>query len=373
MAPLEPWEKVLVNVEEFAETEHGQLSCQECHNGTESDEKEAAHEGLIARPSEGEAAACSECHQDTVELQMTTSLHSTQAGYWTALEDRGADPHDAGMEEMFGNHCQSCHTSCGDCHVSQPASAGGGLLDGHLFTDSPPMTRTCTACHGSRVGNEYMGKNEGILADLHFRQERMVCIDCHSGSEMHGEQVNDPEAEPAMHRYEGTEGPSCAECHEAAYEADDDVKQHSIHGKETMSCQVCHSTTYTSCDSCHVQVSEESGNAYFTTEATYSTFMIGLNPLRSGKRPYVYTLLRHIPVDPESFAYYGDNLLPEFDNRPTWQYATPHNIQRITPQNSDCNACHGNGDIFLTADKVNPIELNANMGVIVEEIPEEMD
>ena len=371
MAPLEPWEKVLVNVAEFTQTTHGEMSCQECHGGTEAEEKELAHEGLVARPSEGEAAACADCHRDTVELQMTTSLHSSQAGYWTALEDRGADPHDPAMQEMFGNHCSSCHTSCGDCHISQPASAGGGLLDGHLFTTNPPMTRTCTACHGSRVGNEYMGKNEGVMADLHFRQQRMVCIDCHPGSEMHGEQVKVPDAEPAMHRYEGTEGPRCEECHETAAAGEDDITQHAMHEAGTMSCQVCHSVTYTSCDSCHVAVSETSGNPFFTTEATYPTFMIGLNPLQSEDRPYKYVPVRHIPVDTESFAYYSDDALPEFDNRPTWQYATPHNIQRETPQNSSCNSCHGNGDIFLTSDKVNPAELHSNMSVIVEQIPEE--
>ena len=48
------------------------------------------------------------------------------------------------------------------------------------------MTRNCTACHGSRVGNEYMGKHEDIKADVHFRQGRMQCVDCHDGKEMHG-------------------------------------------------------------------------------------------------------------------------------------------------------------------------------------------
>ena len=58
-----------------------------------------------------------------------------------------------------------------------------------------------------------------------------------------------------------------------------------------------------------------------------------------------------------------------FDDQPTWRYATPHNIQRVTPQTGNCNNCHGNPDIFLTADKVAPEELSANHAVIVEEIP----
>jgi len=80
--------------------------------------------------------------------------------------------------------------------------------------------------------------------------------------------------------------------------------------------------------------------------------------------------VRHVPVDPGSFAFYGESLLPEFDAQPTWRYATPHNIQLQTPQTETCNSCHGNADIFLTADKVAPEELEANQTVIVESVPE---
>jgi hypothetical protein len=54
-------------------------------------------------------------------------------------------------------------------------------------------------------------------------------------------------------------------------------------------------------------------------------------------------------------------------------YATPHNIQRETPQNASCDACHGNPDIFLTADKVYEEELVANESVIVTNIPAPVD
>ena len=58
-----------------------------------------------------------------------------------------------------------------------------------------------------------------------------------------------------------------------------------------------------------------------------------------------------------------------FDALPTWKYATPHNIQRTTPQNQECNNCHGQADLFLAADDVDPDELEANKDVIVTEIP----
>jgi thiosulfate/3-mercaptopyruvate sulfurtransferase len=365
---LEPWEKVLVSAEAFSETIHGRIDCIDCHGGSDVGDKGEAHAGMDARPSEGEPSLCQECHEKEVALQ-PNSLHFNQEGYWTVLEARGADRDHPGMQEMFGNHCASCHTTCGDCHVSQPSSVGGGLLDGHLFVQEPPMTRTCTACHGSRVGNEYLGKNEGVLADLHFRTQRMVCIDCHPGSEMHGEMVNELDAAPPDHRYDSTEGVRCETCHDTVGGPDDDTLMHEMHGPDLLACQVCHSTTYINCDSCHVQVSEETGNPYFTTEASYFTFLIGRNPRQSEDRPYAYVPLRHVPIDPDSFSYYGEDLLPEFDNQPTWRYATPHNIQLNTPQTESCTACHENPDVFLTADKVKPEELDANQGVIVEEVP----
>jgi hypothetical protein len=99
-------------------------------------------------------------------------------------------------------------------------------------------------------------------------------------------------------------------------------------------------------------------------------FYIGRNTLRSAERPYQYVTVRHVPIDPDSFSAYGDDLLINFLNRPTWSYATPHNTQLNTPQTATCKSCHENDDVFLTADKVVPGELGgANLDVIVESAP----
>ncbi len=376
MAPLEPWEKVLVSDAEFTETLHGQLPCTACHSGQQSADKEEAHEGLVSRPSEDFNAYCGPCHSQITD-DFSDSLHLTQAGYWESLEARAGTEYHPELDEMFGNHCSSCHTSCGDCHVSQPGSVGGGFIDGHLFSETPSLTRNCTACHGSRVGNEYLGKNEGVQADIHFRQGRMSCVDCHSGAEMHGSDQNCEECHDGASlmeveyssRYSGPAATECADCHPETVSGDDGNVMHEQHGTK-LQCQVCHSVSYTSCDSCHVSISEETGNAKYTTSGTYSTFIIGKNPIQSMHDPYEYVVLRHVPVDSESFAYYGEDLLPEFDALPTWVYATPHNIQLNTPQTESCAACHGNADIFLTADKLSETELEANYAVIVDEVPD---
>jgi thiosulfate/3-mercaptopyruvate sulfurtransferase len=170
-------------------------------------------------------------------------------------------------------------------------------------------------------------------------------------------------------RYAGTETPQCVDCHPTAAPGGDENPMHQTHG-DTLSCQVCHSVTYTSCDGCHVAVSETSGNPYFETDATYHTFLIGRNPIQSDERPYAYVPVRHVPVAADAYEYYGENLLPNFNALPTWVYSTPHNIQKNTPQNASCETCHsGDASIFLTADKVKPEELDANLAVIVEALP----
>ncbi len=368
MAPLEPWEKVFVNAETFPMTDHGEIGCVECHGGEDVAEKDVAHEGVVARPSEGDAPACADCHEDQVALT-GQNLHFTQEGYWTMMEGRGVDRNHEGVQMMFGNHCASCHTSCGDCHVGQPASVGGGLFDGHVFTSNPPMTRTCTACHGSRVGNEYLGKNEGVLADVHFRQERMVCIDCHEGAELHGDIVNE-EGEPPNHRYDGVDGAQCQDCHLDYATSRDDVKEHRLHEDTAVlpGLPLDHLRQLQ-----QLPCADQRGNRQPVLYDRRDVVHVPDWPQHAPERRTAPTSMCRCAMCrsiPESFAFYGDDLMPEFDNLPTWHYATPHNIQRNTPQTETCNSCHGNPDIFLTADKVNAAELGANAGAIVDEIPE---
>ncbi|MCQ3939301.1 MAG: hypothetical protein DPW18_19990 [Chloroflexi bacterium] len=363
---MEPWEKVLVDAEAFLPTDHGELTCIECHAGVNSSNKDEAHTGLVSSPSAQPEVYCAECHEKETAAY-PNSLHNTQAGYWTVINTRsgGIPENHPALNKMFNNHCATCHTTCGECHVAQPGNVGGGLFSGHVFEKTPPMTRSCTACHGSRVGNEFLGKNEGFSGDVHFREARMNCVKCHEGADLHGT----PDAEMAVnHRLSGPEDPKCVDCHAETVDGADGIEMHAQHG-DTLSCQVCHSITYTSCDGCHVAISKTSGAPFFETEATYMTFYIGRNPIQSEDRPYEYVPVRHVPAAPTGYEFYGENLLPDFDALPTWVYAAPHNIQRFTPQNASCEACHNNPEIFLTADKVKPEELNANQTVIVNMIP----
>ena len=358
---MEPWERVWIDADTYSEDIHSYINCTDCHQGQSVDDMDAAHEGMLANPATDALTTCGECHTDVTEPSIN-SLHSTLAGYDTALYARSLPENHATLEEAEANHCNDCHTTCGDCHVSQPTSVGSGLLAGHDFVNTPPMSQTCTACHGSRVKNEYYGLNEGYPADVHFRA-RMGCADCHTGDEIHGVGIE------AEHRYDGAQGPTCVSCHEDQVGVGSGIEQHEIHGTELVSCQTCHSVAYTNCINCHVEQNEES-IPFYTVEEHFMGFYIGLNPLRNADRPYSYVPLRHVPIDIDSFSYYGEDLLPNFDERPTWVYATPHNIQRNTPQTESCVSCHDNDQFFLTQAIIAAEELEANRSVMVEGAPE---
>jgi len=362
---LEAWEKVLANDKDFQASVHAQVGCVLCHGGNadveemNEDGMNAAHEGVIRDPSN---LTCGSCHK-TIAEQNETSFHTTLAGMKNGLIARGGDFSEGSeLAQDFDRHCNSCHTTCGQCHVSIPTSAGGGLTSGHEFKSHPKMKDNCITCHGARAGNEFMGSYEGVPADVH-RTKGMQCSSCH-GDEVHYS-IGD-----AQTRYQTTSGPSCDDsgCHEDVLTNTEGNPQHEQHIGD-LSCYVCHAVEYKGCYNCHASLDED-GEPVFTTEKAEMEFKIGLNPVSSSEIPAKYVVLRHIPVNTDLFAFYGDNLLPEFDNVPTWKYATPHNIQLHTPQNESCESCHGNADLFLTEKDIPEDEMGANQGVIVEEIPD---
>ena len=362
MPPLEAWEKVYVNYDFVADI-HNIQNCIGCHGGVgDVEDMEAAHEGVVRDPltDPDYQDSCASCHTESSRLA-ETSLHRNLTGYHTALEARGADLTDPAMETAFNNHCSECHATCGQCHISRPTALDGGLLNEHEVKAIASMKDTCMACHGARVANEYQGKNEGVPGSVHWTQGGMSCYDCHEVTHYHGDGTE------YAHRYDGEPGVQCLDCHPEALPENSDLDEHVLHA-EKVACEVCHvSGPYKSCYSCHVQLSDE-GTPFYTTDESQLTLKIGRNPIQSEDRPWDYVLLRHVPVAKDTFGYYGYEL-EDFDNAPTWKYATPHNIQRETAQNQDCESCHGNEELFLTSADVASAELAANESVIVEFVP----
>lgn len=360
MEPLAPHEKIFVDSDIVEDENHGEIACHECHGGNPDDTNwKTAHQGVVKDPTYPDATeACGDCH-DKINENYQTSLHVSLRPYKIKTDKRASS--NAVIRNKLGCamnvHCYKCHSSCGQCHISRPDSVDGGFLDSHLFQKRPPMQEVCTACHGSRIQKEYFGEHEEVLPSIH-KEKYMKCEKCHTGEEMHGD-GNEYE-----HRYAVEHGPRCDNCHNEIYDREaNNVITHRIH-KEKASCHVCHSQPYNNCAACHVG-KDKSGIAFYKTKGSWFDFQIGLNPLKTDKRPEKFVTVRHVPADPGTFDFYVKNALSNFNALPTWKLATPHNIRLKTPQNATCNNCHGNESLFLLEKDVEDNEREANRDVIV--------
>jgi thiosulfate/3-mercaptopyruvate sulfurtransferase len=373
--------------ENFLASTHGELSCTTCHGGVgTAGSRSAAHAGTW-QPIPG-SDVCAGCH-GAIVTSAQGSLHTTIGGYVRILSDRGFD-FTPGTESRarFDEQCAKCHiandegrSACGHCHVSVPNFAGGGLLNGHNFRKTPDMERNCTACHGSRVKDEFFGLNNHLIEnnrlglapvqpDVHFAKTQELnadgypkgCTFCHSGQEMHG--VGAPAA-GTDDRYAVASAPSCEGCHGNLVESN---SLHRASHLSAMACQSCHAQAYKNCFGCHTDIDVgNTGLPYYRINQgdptlavrpegsmpdALMTFRIGKNP--RADKPYKFAVLRHAPIDRDVFRYPRENpidgLIPNLTALPTWKYATPHNIQRnvaglasstfATFNPSRCGNCH---------------------------------
>ncbi len=365
MAPLEPQEKVLVS-EEFLETVHGEIACVDCHAGDAGvADKAGAHKGMEPYPAvKNPEKVCGECHEEIVKTG-SKSLHTTLSSFTTVLKTRADMSKWAQIDDARSKHCAACHTSsCGGCHVSRPKFAKKGFINGHIFQKHSDPVNQCTACHGSRVGMEFYGaRGEG---DVHATKLNMDCVSCHKAEEMHAD------GSEVSSRYHLKEMVRCETCHQGLENGS--VRDHEIHiGK--VQCQVCHSQSYVNCYSCHTG-RDEQGLYYFTNKKEVEDMKIGLNYDKGAPAAdYEYMLVRHIPVDPDLFKFYVKDALTNFDKVPNWKRTSPHNIQRKTWQNANCNNCHGNRDLFLNTSDLLDYEKAANSSVVVadEKLPKAIE
>ncbi|MEW6033422.1 MAG: hypothetical protein AB1603_01040 [Chloroflexota bacterium] len=345
------YERLLVGAE-FLASSHGKVPCQGCHSGPVRDDVDAAHRTVVRDPSLERVDVCAACHKDIV-LGYEKALHNTLQGETAALVARsGGSPLSAGLSEYAEQDCATCHTTCGQCHVSRPDVAGGGLLRGHVFVKKPLMEETCLQCHGPETSSGLYTGGEGMAGDVHWTKAGMVCADCHRGAELHGD------GETYGNEGEVRKMPRCADCHSEGKPKTG--AEHIIH-VEKVSCYVCHSGPSTSCFDCH----EGTDGVAYRGELT---FKVGLNVEADAQHPERYVVLRHVPVTRNTFEKL-DGSLPGFDAVPTWKMSAPHNIQRVTPQTKSCNVCHGSREPFLTSDDLLPGDSAVNEKVVVPVIP----
>ncbi len=332
----EPYDRVYmggVGYEKFKKSSHYKIGCTGCHNGVDkTDDKNLAHSGnFIAHPSLFAKEKCASCHNDIVN-NFASSLHNgygqmrkvaIRSGFSNYKDFEKLPAH---QKEGYNKNCATCHASCGTCHIIRPSAGGGGLLEGHNFIKEPDMIKVCVACHSSRGGHAFLGVGSGTKPDVH-QTKGMTCITCHKGQELHGDgQFYD-------HRYAYSKLPKCEDCH-------NDMEQknpyHTYHIND-FNCQGCHSQNYNNCGSCHI-------HGLGARIPSYMDFKIALNPLPDVKSKYKYSVVRRTLAAPDNWIEYGVASYSNFDALPTYNYATPHNIQRWTERTKvpDGKKCYWN-------------------------------
>lgn len=372
---FEPYDRVYLGgsgYSEFKNDIHGKMPCVSCHNGVDgTNDKEKAHSNnFISRPSEYASDKCSKCHTD-IYLKTKNSLHEQGWGQKSMVVLRSGLPNipegfnqlSEMMKEGYNKNCSTCHATCGDCHVSRPNAAGGGLAQGHKFTKTPDMANICVSCHVSRGGHAYFGQAVGTVPDVHLTKRQFTCMNCHSKNEVHGDgKIYDQ-------RYKMESLPECTDCHSSISSSNNYHKAH----MSSFSCNTCHSQDYNNCGSCHIG----GGGARI---ASYQGFKIGMNPITQTK-PFKYAVLRRSLMAPDSWKEYGVASLANFSVRPTYKYATPHNIIKWTSRTKveagkPCyDACHimtdsdgtvRNKEIYLFKNELESWEITATNSITVD-------
>lgn len=342
----EPYDRVYLAGEgytEFKKDVHGKIPCVSCHNGVDKTaDKAVAHSGnFLKKPSLNSEEKCASCHTD-IHLNAKNSLHAKGWGQKSMVALRsgkqnipeGFDQLSHEMIEGYDKNCGKCHANCGDCHVLRPSAGGGGLYKGHQFVKTPDMRDHCVTCHSSRGGHAYFGQAVGTQPDVHLEKRQFTCLNCHDKNELHGDgKIYDQ-------RYKLPSLPKCTDCHASVANSNNYHKTH----MNTFSCNTCHSQDYNNCGSCHV-------GGEGARIASYQGYKIGLNPIPETKN-FKYAVMRRSLMAPDSWKNYGVPVLSNFDAKPTYKYATPHNIQKWTARTkTDAGkACYDNCHISKNAD-----------------------
>lgn len=179
------------------------------------------------------------------QADFSTSLHATREGKatWYSAENGGFEAL-TGIP-MTDLPCQQCHAATfanGD--PVDPEAYEPGCNDCHDFAGkgSTVEQQTCLGCH-SRQGAEINLSNNPnlgpLFSDVH-RDRGMVCTDCHTQKEMHGDgnQYSSMLEPGATEAYCTNEG-----CHNV--ENLDDSPEHAQH-LDDITCSACHAKTVVS-------------------------------------------------------------------------------------------------------------------------------
>lgn len=263
------------------------------------------------------------------EKLFETSLHYTRAGadYWYCEENGGFE---SITKMRISEDCLNCHAkenasgttiihskytpSCADCHEKNNSK---------IISDD-----VCRNCHTHQMAEM------SVYKDVH-REKGMICIDCHTKSDVHGNGLQ------LRSIYEGAIEKTCETCHENIKQS----RSHTVHS-EKLDCSACHIESQVTCFNCH-----------FETGKT-----------NTGLRGYIL-----LARNSYSKKVQAANFMALTFRDKAFYAVGPYKAHTIMKEGRKCNDCHGNSTIryyeknkkiFLTSWDESKGKINNTKGVI---------
>jgi hypothetical protein len=238
------------------------------------------------------------------------SLHATRAGkaHWYGAANGGFEKWTGIGIERLG--CKDCHGATNADGEPYPMPyPGPSCVDCHASADNAVRQNQCLGCHGRQSAEALRMK----LPDVH-RDAGMVCWDCHTGDDLHGDGTTYPSLLAA-----GAIKADCSDCHPDDALPEEHV-EHDPH-EGAVHCTSCHSKTVISCYNCHLESQAEGGVKRAMQEI--SDFVMLVNRSKDGA------------VHPASFQSltHGGNAFVAFG---------PYTPHATTRQGRSCGECHVN-------------------------------
>jgi hypothetical protein len=181
-------------------------------------------------------------HTEKQECMYRSSLHYTASGmgYWY---DKG----NGGLESVTGIpyselSCKNCHAaSCDDCHKTE--INGKTAYSTKVARDQG----LCLKCHAREASVMKFDKAQNH-EDVHVLGG-MQCMDCHTGSDVHGDGTV-----RATMKEVGVVSPKCEGCHEKSAQ----TISHTVRAGK-LDCMACHVRQVVSCTNCHFETLLKTG------------------------------------------------------------------------------------------------------------------
>ena len=229
------------------------------------------------------------------------SLHYTRAGadHWYCLENGGFET----LTKMrISKDCLNCHARENASGVTiNHEKYNPSCADCHDKADSKSVNNeACRNCHTHQMAEIAAAK------DVH-REKGMICIDCHSKFDTHGN------GRDLRSIYDGAIEKTCETCHEKIGQS----VSHTVH-KGNLDCSACHIQTQVTCFNCHF----ESGK------------------INAGLSGYILLARNSLTKKVQAANFMGLTFRDK-----SFIAVSPYKAHTISKEGRKCNDCHGSANI----------------------------